>query len=151
MTRLGLLASTISLLALGACASPNEGEVAAAAPAAVRAEAVATLEAAPVEASTEALQPAAPVLVQASLEGDAEDALVMPVTYSCSGGRSFIATFPEHGRTVTVAAAGETRVLQHRDGDAALFADTAGAALVAEGAEASLTGLGEGYAGCMAG
>ena len=147
MKRLALLTSTLSLLAVAACASPNEAEIAATAQPA--AETVAVLEAAPVEASITAL-PSAPALIQVS--ADAEDALVMPVTYSCAGGRSFVATFPEHGRAVTIAAAGETRVLAHKgEADAAMFADGAGATLTAEGAGATLTGLGATYADCMAG
>lgn len=82
----------------------------------------------------------------------AEDALVMPVTYACGGDRSFIATYPEHGRTVMIAAAGETRVLSHRGAaDTVMFADAAGATLTAEGAGATLTGMGEAFTDCMAG
>lgn len=151
MKRPGLLSSALVLLApalvLGACASPSEVEVASVAATADLAAPL-LVEAAPLEASIQALEPApAPILV-----ADAEDALVMPVTYSCADRRSFVATFPEHGRAVTVAAAGEVRTLAHRDGaDAALFTDAAGATLTAEGAGATLTGFGRAYTDCMAG
>jgi hypothetical protein len=107
------------------------------------------VEAPPVEASVAALTPETPVLMQVA---GAEDALTLPVSYSCSDGRSFIATFPEHGRFVTVAAAGETRILQHRGkAEDFVFTDGQGATLTAEGAGAALSGLGGTYADCMAG
>ena len=129
-----------SLLVLAACASP-EAEIASAAPVA---------EAPAVEASVAELAPQG-LLVQVA---DAEDALVMPVNYSCSDDRSFTATFPEHGNSVVVAAAGDVRILAHKGAsDAVLFTDDAsGATLSAEGAGATLTGLGDGpYVDCMAG
>jgi len=144
MAGLRLLAAALTLSALAACAAPGEGLETSAA---LSDPAVATAELAPVEASIEAL-PVANTLLAA----DAEDALVMPVTYSCGGERSFIATFPEHGRAVTVAAGGETRVLAHRGAaDTVMFADAAGATLTAEGAGATLTGMGEAFTDCMAG
>ena len=133
-------ALAVALLALGACASP-EAEIASAAPLA---------EAPALEASTAELQPQS-LLVQVA---DAEDALVMPVSYSCSDSRSFTATFPEHGNSVVVAAAGDVKILAHKGAsDAVLFTDDAsGATLSAEGAGATLTGLGDGpYVDCMAG
>ena len=147
MRRLGFLSSVIGLLAVAACAAPGEGpETTSAAlsePASVQ---MAAAEPAPIEASI------TPLPVANVIAADAEDALVLPVTYACEGDRSFIATFPEHGRTVTVAAAGETRVLAHRGAsDAVMFADGAGATLTAEGAGATLTGMGEVFADCMAG
>lgn len=136
-----------ALFALGACASP-EAPVAAVANTQV-AEAAPIAEAPPVEASVAPLAAETPTLLQVA---DAEDALTLPVSYSCSGGRSFTATFPEHGRAVTVSAAGETRVLQHRGkAEDFIFADGAGATLTAEGAGAALTGVGGSYTECMAG
>jgi len=143
MLRLGFSsgALALSLFALAACASP-EAEIGATAAAPVA-------EAPAVEASIAPLASETPALVQVA---DAEDALVLPVTYSCSDGRSFIATFPEHGRTVTVAAAGETRVLAHKGkSEDFIFADASGATLTAEGAGAALTGIGGAYLDCMAG
>ncbi|MDP8916257.1 MAG: hypothetical protein M3M95_03440 [Pseudomonadota bacterium] len=147
MRRLACLSSAIGLLALGACAAPGEGpETASAALSETAAIQAALNEPAPAEASI------TPLPVVNAVTADAEDALVMPVTYSCEGGRSFVATFPEHGRAVTVAAAGETRVLAHRGAaDTVMFADAAGATLTAEGAGATLTGMGEAYTDCMAG
>lgn len=142
MRRLGAISSVLGLLALAACAAPgSEPEVAGAA----LSEAAVVAEPAPVEASIEALP-------SVTLVADAEDALVMPVSYACAGDRSFIATFPEHGRTVTVAAAGETRVLAHRGAaDTVMFADGSGVTLTAEGAGATLTGLGAAFTDCLAG
>lgn len=141
MVRFSLSAAALaaSLFALAACASP-EGE---------RTSAAAVAEAPPVEASTAEL--ASPGLVVQV--ADAEDALTMPVNYSCSDNRSFIATFPENGNSVVVAAAGDVRILSHKGAtDAVMFTDTSGATLSAEGAGATLTGLGDGpYLDCMAG
>lgn len=142
MLRLGLSSSVFAaLFALAACASP-EAEIAttAAAPLA---------EAPAVEASITPMAPQG-VLIQVA---DAEDALVLPVNYSCAEGRSFIATFPEHGTSVTIAAAGETRVLASKGkAEDFIFADASGATLSAEGAGAALTGLGDApYLDCMAG
>ncbi len=143
-TALSALALSGSMLALAACASPEaEVTTAAAVSAPVMAEAPA------VEASIAPLASETPVLTQVA---DAEDALTLPINYSCSEGRSFVAVFPEHGRTVTVAAAGETRVLQHRGkAEDFIFSDGAGVTLTAEGAGAALSGMGGVYADCMAG
>lgn len=143
MVRLSLSTAVLaaSLFALAACASPEpEFGATAAAP---------VVEAAPVEASTAELAPEG-LVIQVS---DAEDALTMPVNYSCSDDRSFVATFPEHGNSVVVAAAGDVRILSHKGAaDAVMFTDASGATLSAEGAGATLTGLGEGpYLDCMAG
>ncbi len=146
MRRFGIISGVFSLLALAACAAPGEGLEGASAALNEPVSLQAAAEPAPLEASIEAL----PVVNAAA--SDAEDALVMPVTYSCGNARSFVATFPEHGRTVLIAAAGETRVLAHRGAaDAVMFADTAGATLTAEGAGATLTGIGGAYTDCMAG
>jgi hypothetical protein len=147
MRRLGLITSAFGLLAMAACAAPGESlESSRAALNEPSAMQVAAAEPAPIEASIEALP------VSNVVTADAEDALVMPVTYSCGNGRNFVATFPEHGRTVTIAAAGETRVLAHRGAaDTVMFADSAGATLTAEGAGATLTGMGGAYTDCMAG
>ncbi len=131
-----------ALLVLAACASP-EAEIASTAAAPLA-------ETPAVEASVAELQPQG-LLVQVA---DAEDALVMPVNYRCSDDRSFTATFPEHGNSVVVAAAGDVRILAHKGAsDTVLFTDDAsGATLSAEGAGATLTGLGDGpYVDCMAG
>lgn len=138
-----------ALFALAACASP-EAEIATVATAqAPEAASPALVEAPPVEASVAALAPEAPALLQVA---ETEDALTLPVAYSCAGGRTFVATFPGHGRSVTVAAAGETRVLQHRGkAEDFVFADGQGATLTAEGAGAALTGLGGSFTDCMAG
>ncbi len=142
MTRLGLLSCALALAGLAACASPSEMETQAAA----RTEAaVAVAEPAPVEASTQAL----PAVTRVAMAP--EDALVLPITYQCEGDRSFIATFPEHGTSVTIAAAGETRVLAHKGAnDAAMFTDGS-ATLTADGAEATLTGFGAAFTACVAG
>ena len=143
MVRFSLSAAAlaVSLLGVTACASP-ETKLASAnsAPAA---------EAPPVEASTAPLASEG-VLIQVA---DAEDALTMPVNYSCSDDRNFVATFPEHGNTVVIAAAGDVRILQHKGAaDAVMFTDASGATLSAEGAAATLTGVGDGpYMDCMAG
>ena len=80
-----------------------------------------------------------------------EDALQLPVAYNCAQGRTFVAVFPGHGRSVTVAAAGETRVLPHKGAqDSVMFSD-GGVTMTAEGADATLTGLGSAYTECMAG
>jgi hypothetical protein len=150
MRRLGLSSSVLALsvLALTACASP-ETEIGATAATRSAAPAAALVEAPAVEASISPLAPETPVLTQVA---DAEDALTMPVSYSCDGDRRFVATFPEHGNAVTVAAAGEVRVLAHKGAsDQLMFADASGVTLSAEGADATLTGLGEAYVGCMAG
>lgn len=138
---LSTAALAASLFAMAACASP-EADLATTAAAPVA-------EAAPIEASTTALAPEG-VLVQVA---DAEDALTLPVNYSCSDERSFVATFPEHGNSVTIAAAGDVRILSHKGArDAVMFTDASGATLSAEGAGATLTGLGDGpYLDCMAG
>jgi hypothetical protein len=139
------LALSGSMLALAACASP-EADVAAAAAAAAP---VMVAEAPAVEASIAPLASTTPMLTQVA---EAEDAMTLPISYSCSAGRTFIAVFPEHGRTVTVAAGGETRVLQHRGKtDDFIFSDGEGVTLTAEGAGAALSGLGGVYADCMAG
>jgi hypothetical protein len=107
------------------------------------------VEAPAVEASIAPLAPETPALLQVA---HAEDALVMPVSYSCAQGRSFTATFPEHGGAVLVAAAGETRVLATKGrAEEFIFADASGVTLSAEGAGAALTGLGSPYLDCEAG
>ena len=79
-----------------------------------------------------------------------EDALVMPIAYACTGGRSFVAAFPADG-SVRISAAGETRRLAHRDAaDAMMFSDGE-VTLTADGAEATLSGLDGLYSGCIAG
>lgn len=136
MTRLFFAASALSLLALGACVSENEGSAeSAAAPATVQLAAVES------QALPQAVATEGPV-----------DALQLPVSYNCAEGRTFTAVFPGHGRSVTVAAAGETRVLPHRSAaDAVMFSD-GGVTMTADGADATLTGLGDGaYTECMAG
>ena len=147
MRRVALISSLFGLLTLAACAAPGEGpETASAALSEPAATQVALVEPAPFEDSIQPLPVANPAPTAA------EDALVLPVSYACEGDRSFIATFPEHGRTVTIAAAGETRVLAHRGAtDAVMFSDGNGATLTAEGAGATLTGMGEAFTGCMAG
>ena len=137
MTRLLLLLSSVTL-ALGACASPSDTQTAAA----------------PAEAAqvTRVADPGSDPLPQAVALSGPKDALVLPIAYSCADARTFTATFPADGRSVTVAAAGETRVLRHRGGaDAMLYAEE-GATLSAEGATATLTGLAGGpYTDCQAG
>ena len=143
MVRFSLSAAALaaSLFTLAACASPEAEIVSVASAPAV--------EAAPVEASIAPLTPQG-VLIQVA---DAEDALTLPVNYSCSDERNFVATFPEHGNSVVIAAAGDVRILSHKGAaDAVLFTDASGATLSAEGAGATLTGLGDGpYLDCMAG
>ena len=142
MKRLVLLVSALSLSALAACASPErEAAAAAAEPALVT---VASVEAQPLNAPLPmAIAPASP--------GGPEDALVVPIAYACEGGRSFTAAFPAHGEHVRIAAAGEVRVLPHKDAaDTVMFSDGE-MTLTAEGAEATLTGPDGSYRNCMAG
>jgi hypothetical protein len=137
MTRLVALASALSLAALAACASETDaGSAAADAPRIAQA----------------LVEPASAPLPQAVAVEGPVDALQLPVAYNCEQGRTFVAVFPGHGRSVTVAAAGQTRVLPHRGAaDAVMFSD-AGVTMTADGADATLTGLGDGpYTGCMAG
>ena len=136
MNRLFFAASALSLLALGACVSENEAQSESAAGPEVVQMAAADSEPLPQAVATEG-----PV-----------DALQLPVSYNCAEGRTFTAVFPGHGRSVTVAAAGETRVLPHKGAaDAVLFTDGS-ATMTAEGADATLTGLGDApFTECMAG
>ena len=134
MNRLLLAFLAVPFAALAACVSQDE-----AAP--ESAEAPALVQSA-------ALEP----LPQAVAEEGPVDALQMPVSYNCAEGRTFTAVFPGHGRSVTVAVAGETRVLPHRQAADAVMFSADGVTLTADGADATLTGLGEGvYAQCMAG
>ena len=144
MKRLIRLASALTLIsaALAACASPERDVSSAAAePALVT---VASVEAQPLNAPLPlAIAPAGP--------SAPEDALVMPIAYACQGGRGFTAAFPAHGENVRIAAAGEVRVLPHKDAaDTVMYSDGL-VTLTAEGAEATLTGLDGSYRGCMAG
>ena len=136
MKRFAVIASALSLAALAACASETDGTAATAA--APQITQVAALE---TEALPSAIADEGPV-----------DALQLPVSYNCAEGRTFTAVFPGHGRSVTVAAAGETRVLPHKGArDSVLFTD-GGVTMTADGADATLTGLGEAaYTECMAG
>ena len=147
MTRLLQYAAVFSLsAALAACASPSE-------------DAATSAEASGLSAVAEA-QPAAmqvaqnaplPVAIAPAAPGSPEDALIVPIAYACEGGRSFTAAFPADGKTVRIAAAGETRTLAHRAAaDAVLFSDGE-ATLTADGAEATLSGLDGTYVRCMAG
>ena len=134
MKRFAVIAYALSLAALAACASESEG-TSASAQAPQIAQAAAEMRPLPVAIADEG-----PV-----------DALQMPVAYNCAEGRTFTAVFPGHGRSVTVAAAGETRVLPHKGAaDAVLFTD-GGVTMTADGADATLTGLGDAYTECMAG
>ena len=139
MNRLAVIASALSLAGLAACASENDGATTAA---------VETPQFTQVALSETTPLPQA---VSVADEGPV-DALQLPVSYNCAEGRSFTAVFPGHGRSVTIAAAGETRVLPHKGArDAVMFSD-GGVTMTAEGADATLTGLGEAaYTECMAG
>lgn len=136
MKRLLALAAAASLTLLGACVSESESSDASAeAPQIVQ---VAAFDSAPLPQAV-------------ALEGP-EDALELPVAYNCAQGRTFVAVFPGHGRSVTVAAAGETRVLPHRGAEDSVMFSDGGVTMTADGADATLTGLGEGaYTECMAG
>ena len=136
MNRLAAIASILSLAALGACASESESSSAAAqAPQLTQAVAV----------------DSQPLPQAVALEGPV-DALELPVSYNCAEGRTFTAVFPGHGRSVTVAAAGETRVRPHRSAADIVMFSEGGVTMTAEGADATLTGLGDGpYTACMAG
>ena len=124
-------------LSVGACALETDATVQAEAPA------LTTVAEVKNEPLPQAIAPASAT--------SPEDALVMPVAYACEGGRIFTAAFPADGQSVRIAAAGETRVLPHRDAvDAVMFSDGA-VTLTADGAEATLSGLDGLYAGCMAG
>ncbi len=134
MNRLLFVFLAVPFAALAGCVSQDE-------PMSDSAEAPAAVQTASLEPLPQAVATEGPV-----------DALQLPVAYNCAGGRTFTAVFPGHGRSVTVAAAGETRVLPHRGAtDAVMFSD-GGVTMTAEGADATLTGLGEGaYTECMAG
>ena len=141
MKRLALIASAFALsAALTACASPSETEATASVEAPVMTVASNTVENAPL-----------PMAIAPATEVSPEDGLVLPVGYACQDGRSFIATYPANGKTVTIAAAGETRILPHRGAsDSVIFSD-GDVTLTAEGAEATLTGSDQPYTACMAG
>ena len=136
MKRLVVIAASLSLTALGACVSETEGSSASAE--APQIAQVASLESEPLPQAVAAEGPV--------------DALQLPVSYNCAEGRTFVAIFPGHGRSVTVAAAGETRVLPHRGAEDAVMFSDGGVTMTADGADATLTGLGDGaYTECMAG
>jgi hypothetical protein len=145
MNRFVVLLSALSLsAAVAACASP-EGETASVA-AEPQLVTVANLE-----AQGAALGAPLPMAIAPAAPSSPEDALVIPVTYACEGGRSFTAAFPAHGEAVRIAAAGEVRLLPHRKAaDTVMFSD-GDVTMTAEGAEATLTGLDGAYRGCMAG
>ena len=134
MNRLLFAFLAIPFAALAGCVSQDEAS-------SDSAEAPAIVQTASLEPLPQAVATEGPV-----------DALQLPVSYNCAEGRTFTAVFPGHGRSVTVAAAGETRVLPHKGStDAVLFTDGA-ATMTADGADATLTGLGDGaYTECMAG
>ena len=134
MNRLLLAFLAVPFAALAGCVSQDEAS-------SDSAEAPAIVQTAALEPLPQAVATEGPV-----------DALQMPVSYNCAEGRTFTAVFPGHGRSVTVAAAGETRVLPHRAAaDAVMFSD-GGVTMTAEGADATLTGLGDGpYTECIAG
>ncbi|HEX8570519.1 MAG TPA: hypothetical protein VF699_11445 [Caulobacteraceae bacterium] len=136
MKRFAVIASALSLAALAACASETDGTAATAEAPQITQVAAVDTQALPVAIADEG-----PV-----------DALQLPVSYNCAEGRTFTAVFPGHGRSVTVAAAGETRVLPHKGArDSVMFTD-GGVTMTADGADATLTGLGEAaYTECMAG
>jgi hypothetical protein len=140
MNRFAILASALALSAtLSACASPSETETAGV-ESAVMSVASNTVENAPL-----------PMAIAPASEASPEDGMVLPVGYACQDGRSFIATYPANGKTVTIAAAGETRILPHRGAsDTVMFSD-GDVTLTAEGAEATLTGIDAPYTACMAG
>ncbi len=140
MNRFAILASALALSAtLSACASPSETETAGV-ESAVMSVASNTVENAPL-----------PMAIAPATETSPEDGMVLPVGYACQDGRSFIATYPANGKTVTIAAAGETRILPHRGAaDTVMFSD-GNVTLTAEGPEATLTGIDEPYTACMAG
>ena len=139
MNRLAVTASALSLAALAACASENDGATSAA---------IETPQFTQVALSETTPLPQAVAIAD---EGPV-DALQLPVSYNCAEGRTFVAVFPGHGRSVTVAAAGETRVLPHKGAqDSVMFSD-GGVTMTADGADATLTGLGDAaYMECMAG
>ena len=144
MKRLIRLASALSLIsaALAACASPErEGTSAAAEPTLVTVASV----------DTQPLNAPLPMAIAPATATSPEDALVIPVAYACQGGRGFTAAFPANGESVRIAAAGEVRVLPHKDAaDTVMYSDGQ-VTMTAEGAEATLTGLDGSYRGCMAG
>ena len=141
MNRFTVLLSALSLTAaLAACASPSDTTETVAAVEAPQLIAVAEVQNAPLPMAIAPAAPSAP-----------EDALVIPVSYACEGGRTFTATFPSHGEYVKIAAAGEVLTLAHREAaDTVMFSDGR-ATLTAEGAEATLTGVDAPYTSCMAG
>ena len=133
---LGVL--TLTALTLGACASPE-------------ADTTAGVEAPTMQLASGVENAPLPMAIAPASEVSPEDGLVLPVGYACEDGRSFVATYPANGKSVTIAANGETRVLPHRGAaDTVLFSDGA-VTLTAEGAEATLTGFGDSYRDCMAG
>ena len=139
MNRFIAIASAVALTAaVGACVSETTTDDSSASAQAPRLMQLAAAESAP--------------LPQAVATEGPVDALQLPVSYNCAEGRTFTAVFPGHGRSVTVAVAGETRVLPHRGAaDAVMYSD-GGVTMTAEGADATLTGLGDGaYTECMAG
>ena len=140
MTRFALLASVLALSAtLGACASPESESVAGVEQPTMQLASVSN-ENAPL-----------PMAIAPATEVSPEDGMVLPVGYACEDGRSFVVTFPANGKSVTIAAAGETRILPHRGAaDSVLFSD-GDVTLTADGAEATLTGFDDAYMDCMAG
>lgn len=140
MNRIALIASAFALsITLTACASETDVGASAEAPVVTMAAAEA-VENAPL-----------PMAIAPASEASPEDGLVLPVGYSCEDGRSFIATYPAHGKSVLIAAAGETRTLPHRGAaDSVMFSD-GDVTLTAEGPEATLTGIDQPYTACMAG
>jgi membrane-bound inhibitor of C-type lysozyme len=141
MNRFTLIASAFVLSAtLSACASQSETDASASVETPAITMASNTVENAPL-----------PMAIAPATESSPEDGMVLPVGYACQDGRSFIATYPANGKTVTIAAAGETRILAHRGAaDTVMFSD-GDVTLTAEGAEATLTGIDEPYTACMAG
>ena len=139
MNRFALLVSAIALSAtLSACASP-EAEVAAG------------VEAPTMQLASNVENAPLPMAIAPASAVSPEDGMVLPVGYACEDGRSFVATYPANGKSVTIAAAGETRILPHRGAsDSVLFSD-GDITLTADGAEATLTGFEDAYMDCMAG
>ena len=139
MNRLALLVSAFALSAtLAACASPET-------------ESSAGVEAPTMQLASNPENAPLPMAIAPASELSPEDGMVLPVGYACQDGRSFVATFPANGKSVTIAAAGETRILPHRGAsDSVLFTD-GDVTLTADGAEATLTGIEDPYMACMAG
>jgi hypothetical protein len=152
MKRLVLLASALSLIsaALAACVSPERETPNAAAAAEPALVTVASVDPQPLDGAAPLNAPL-PMAIAPAGPSAPEDALVIPIAYACQGGRAFTAAFPANGESVRIAAAGEVRVLPHKDAaDTVMFSDGV-VTLTAEGAEATLTGPDGSYRGCMAG